>query len=116
MAIKQPTATENRESSKLIRTHYINLICRSIGKKISASYLDDDEIDFGDLESSLPEAPAHSANEAVASPSNSLTSGAESVQISNGSRRESRGISQVATSSHYSTILILNIELNSPLK
>lgn len=66
----------------------------SIGKKISASYLDDDEIDFGDLESSLPEAPAPSANEAVASPSNSLTSGAEAVQISNGSRRESRGISQ----------------------
>ena len=96
-ATRQPTATENRESTVFIRTR-INLICRSIGKKISASYLDDDEIDFGDLESSLPEAPAPSANEAVASPSNSLTSGAEAVQISNGSRRESRGISQVPTS------------------
>ena len=64
-------------------SHFYYAITRSLGKKISLQYQNDDVIDFADLDLNDDK-----SEETEAKPSNGVTSMA--------SRRESRGISEVS--------------------
>ena len=64
-------------------SHFYYAIARSLGKKISLQYQNDDVIDFADLDLNDDK-----SEETEAKPSNGVTSMA--------SRRESRGISEVS--------------------
>ena len=65
-------------------SHFYYSIARSLGKKFSLQYQNDDVIDFGDLDLNDDKSEEREA----ASPSNGVSSMA--------SRRESRGISEVS--------------------
>ena len=64
-------------------SHFYYSIARSLGKKISLQYQNDDVIDFGDLDLNDDK-----SEETEAKPSNGVSSMS--------SRRESRGVSEVS--------------------
>ena len=71
-------------------SHFYYAIARSLGKKISLQYQNDDVIDFGDLD--INDDKSEETEKAESPKSSSLSNGVSNTTP----RRESRGISEVS--------------------